>query len=291
MEFQINVFHKIATFLSLHPFQNRSKMQRERTLSLRCLALLVMSSLSTSQSFILKTNLASAPSMSKSLYSRTVRPPFTSISKIPSSSTIQKHQNRINRTPHKCRSSNTALHMAAVTKSGGKPILTTEQFQIEVLELEVGSDDEAADEVSESNDKSDGSGKNDSKGKKFPTLVFFSAPWCGPCRLSNPVVKEIIKTFPLLNVVEVCTDDLPEVAEESGVVSIPTIQLYHEGRLLDTIVGCVAKNVLASAVKKVIDDLELSDCEEKESSNEEEEGTSSDVEIAENGFVDGNPSS
>jgi thioredoxin 1 len=57
--------------------------------------------------------------------------------------------------------------------------------------------------------------------------------------------------------VEVCTDDLPEIAEEAGVTSIPTIQLYHEGKLLDTIVGCVAKNVLGNAVNKVLEDLGL----------------------------------
>jgi thioredoxin 1 len=46
-----------------------------------------------------------------------------------------------------------------------------------------------------------------------------------------------------LDLVEVCTDDLPEVAAVAGVVSIPTIQMYYQGQLLDTIVGCVARNV------------------------------------------------
>jgi thioredoxin 1 len=55
-------------------------------------------------------------------------------------------------------------------------------------------------------------------------------------------------------VVEVCTDDLPEVAAVAGVVSIPTIQMYFQGQLLDTIVGCVARNVLASSVAKVLED-------------------------------------
>ena len=148
----------------------------------------------------------------------------------------------------------------AATKSGGRPIISTEQFQNEVLELNICGED--VEESSEANGRSIES-KN-KENSSYPTLVFFSAPWCGPCRLSNPVVKEIIKEFPRLNVFEVCTDDLPDVAEDSGVVSIPTIQLYHKGELLDTIVGCVAKNVLASAVKKVIDDLGLSDCEDKE---------------------------
>lgn len=49
---------------------------------------------------------------------------------------------------------------------------------------------------------------------------------------------------------------LAEVAEEAGVVSIPTIQFYYDGKLLDTIVGCVAKGVLANAVDKVLEDIQ-----------------------------------
>lgn len=58
-----------------------------------------------------------------------------------------------------------------------------------------------------------------------------------------------------MRVVEVCTDDLPGVAADAGVVSIPTIQMYHDGVVLDTIVGCVAKSVLKAAVEKVLEDV------------------------------------
>lgn len=89
-----------------------------------------------------------------------------------------------------------------------------------------------------------------------PVLVFFTAPWCGPCRLSIPVVKEVLQSYSgLLQVVEVCTDDLPAVAADAGVVSIPTIQMYAgQGVVQDTIVGCVAKSVLSTAVEKVLED-------------------------------------
>ena len=61
---------------------------------------------------------------------------------------------------------------------------------------------------------------------EYPVLVLFTAPWCGPCRLTNPVVKEVMKQYQnKLTVVEVSTDDLPEVASVAGVLSIPTIQL------------------------------------------------------------------
>lgn len=129
----------------------------------------------------------------------------------------------------------TALPM--VTKSGGRLIASIEQFDREVLKKEESSEEPPLD-------------------PNLPVLVLFSAPWCGPCRLTNPVVKEIMKQYQnKIEVVEISTDDLPEVASDAGVLSIPTIQLYYEGKVLDTIVGCVAKNVLAKSVDKVLEDL------------------------------------
>ena len=87
-------------------------------------------------------------------------------------------------------------------------------------------------------------------------FVFFPLSRCGPCRLTNPVVKEVMKQYTgSIDVYEICTDDLAEIAEDAGIMSIPTIQLYYGGKALDTIVGCVAKTVLASAVEKVLDDI------------------------------------
>lgn len=115
-----------------------------------------------------------------------------------------------------------------VAKSGGKLIRTEQEFDDLVL------------------------GQRNPK----PVMVFFTAPWCGPCRLSIPVVKEVLQQFKAqIDVVEVCTDDFPEVASNSGVVSIPTIQLYYRGKMKDTIVGCVAANVLASSVEKALEDV------------------------------------
>ncbi len=183
--------------------------------------------------------------------------------------------------------SRTSLHMAT-TKSGGRPIMSERQFQLEVLqesddeeeeveyeyELDDDLDEDDDEEEEENDDEDDGHDEEDrisssssssSSAAEFepldlPTLVLYSAPWCGPCRLSNPVVKEIVKEFvpsKIIDVVEVCTDDLPEVAEMAGVVSIPTMQIYYRGELLDTIVGCVAKNVLMSAITKILEDLDL----------------------------------
>lgn len=159
--------------------------------------------------------------------------------------------------------------LSMVAKSGGRWISTDEQFAVEVLcqksEIYVGGEDDS--------DGSDGkdSGGNGDSGRSLPVLVFFSAPWCGPCRLTNPVVKEVMKLYQSqIEVVEISTDDLSDVAANEGILSIPTIQIYYEGKIMDTIVGCVAKNVLARSVDKVLEDLGL--LIEEEEGDDREEG-------------------
>lgn len=134
------------------------------------------------------------------------------------------------------------MPLCMVAKSGGRLIVTTEQFEQEVLFS-----------GTESNKNKD---PGDGKVLELPVLVLFTAPWCGPCRLTSPVVKEVMKQYQdKIEVVEISTDDLPEVASKAGVLSIPTIVIYHRGEVMDTIVGCVAKNVLARSVDKVLEDL------------------------------------
>ena len=59
-----------------------------------------------------------------------------------------------------------------------------------------------------------------------------------------------------VQLVEVCTDDLPQIANDCGVTNIPTIQFYSSnGEVLETLVGCVAKSVLLSAMDKVFQDI------------------------------------
>jgi thioredoxin 1 len=88
-----------------------------------------------------------------------------------------------------------------------------------------------------------------------PVMVFFTAPWCGPCSLSIPVVKDCIKQYAEKIIpYEICTDDTPDIAASAGVVSIPTIQIYCKGKLSETIIGAVAKTVLSNAVDDLLED-------------------------------------
>ena len=147
--------------------------------------------------------------------------------------------------PAQHRRSLQSLFMATSSKTGGHLIESVEDYNEFVLQ-----------QTNQNMQQQQQNSPNQQQ--QLPVLVFWTAPWCGPCRLSIPVVKDIMKQFATqIKIAEVCTDDLPDVASDAGVVSIPTIHIYYNGQLVDTIIGCVAKTVLASAVTKVLEDVAL----------------------------------
>lgn len=79
------------------------------------------------------------------------------------------------------------------------------------------------------------------------------APWCGPCRMLSPVIEELAKdyegkvVFGKLN-----TDYNRGVAGEFGIMSIPTLLFIKNGKLVDTIIGAVPREVIESKLRKYI---------------------------------------
>ncbi len=88
-------------------------------------------------------------------------------------------------------------------------------------------------------------------GSKGTVLVDFWAAWCGPCKLLAPIIEELAEEFEGKAVIgKVEIDEEPDLAAQFGIMSIPTLVLFQDGKEINRVVGLQSKQALVKLVER-----------------------------------------
>ena len=77
-----------------------------------------------------------------------------------------------------------------------------------------------------------------------PVLLDFWAPWCAPCHMVVPIIEEIAGERPDIRVGKINVDEQPELASEFSIMSIPTLVVMKNGKIVQQVSGARPKNAI-----------------------------------------------
>ncbi len=87
--------------------------------------------------------------------------------------------------------------------------------------------------------------------KNGVSLIDFNAPWCGPCRAQEPIIKQLVKDFSgRVTIAEMNVDENQETAAKLGIQSIPTMAVFKDGVEVKRFVGLQTAQNLTAAIEE-----------------------------------------
>lgn len=85
---------------------------------------------------------------------------------------------------------------------------------------------------------------------KMPVLVDFWAPWCPPCKIIDPILDELGKEFEGKVVLgKINSDENPQIVNQLGVMSLPTVILFKDGKPVKAYVGAQTKSTYREMIE------------------------------------------
>ena len=89
--------------------------------------------------------------------------------------------------------------------------------------------------------------------KPRPVLVDFWAPWCGPCKTLTPVLEKVVKAAKgKVKLVKMNIDEHPQVSQQLGIQSIPTVFAFKNGQPVDGFMGALPENQILAFIERLI---------------------------------------